>query len=242
MTKVLTDSLLRWQLSEILDISGMKTIFVFSQVKTYVRSRQLPAYLLKLVSPYYLSLTELYLTAKQSFFFLMYFRTRVWQCLKRNQSKITNHYQYIIYAGSKSWETSLTSHLNFQPQISSMENIVINTWLLGKQCSGTTAWSQREEFDYCLCSASYQSKRKARGFHLPWQHFVLHFFWCRALHKLQTTEDWSLGSSSPFSPWPLAPGLLPPSSECCWLDLAAHGIEALECLRFSFRHNKDYKL
>lgn len=66
----------------------------------------------------------------------MYFRTRVWQCLKGNQSKITNHYQYIIYAGSKSWETSLTSHLNFQPQISSTENIIINTWLLGKQLQG----------------------------------------------------------------------------------------------------------
>lgn len=79
----------------------------------------------------------------------MHFRTRVWQCLKGNKSKITNHYQYIIYAGSKSWETSLTSHLNFQPQSSSMENIIINTWLLGEQCKGMTAWSQWEEFAAC---------------------------------------------------------------------------------------------
>lgn len=90
----------------------------------------------------------------------MYFRTRVWQCLEGNQSKITNHYQYIIYAGSKSWETPLTSHLNFQPQISSMENIIIKTWLLGKQSNGRTAWSKGEEFDCCLCSTSTGAKGK----------------------------------------------------------------------------------
>lgn len=167
----------------------------------------------------------------------MYFRTRVWQCLKGNQSKITNHYQYIIYAGSKSRETSLKSHLNFQPQISSMENIIINTWLLGKQCNGTTAWSQREEFDCCLCSTSYQCKRKARGFRLPWQ-----ISFGAELCTSSSPQRTDLWAPLPFSPWPLAPGLLPPSSECCWLDLAARGIEALECLRFSFRHNKDYKL
>lgn len=85
----------------------------------------------------------------------MYFRTTVWQCLKGNQSKITNHYQYIIYAGSKSWETSLTSHLNFQPQISSMEKHHYKYLAAGK----TVQWND------CVVSTR-------RVWLLPVQHFL----------------------------------------------------------------------
>lgn len=141
----------------------------------------------------------------------MYFRTRVWQCLKGNQSKITNHYQYIIYAGSKSWETSLTSHLNFQPQISSMESIIINTWLLGKQSNGTTAWSQGEESDCCCAALLTSAKGKQEAFVCLGSVLSPISFGAELCtsSRPQRTGLWAL---LPSSPWPLAPGLLPPSS------------------------------
>lgn len=105
----------------------------------------------------------------------------------------------------------------------------------GKHHYKYLAAGKAEQWKDCMVSRRrvwlqhfYQCKGKAGGLSLPWQCFILHFSWCRALHRLQTAEDWSLGSA-PLSPWPLAPGLLPPSSECWGLDLAARGAEALEC-------------
>lgn len=160
MTKVLTDSLSRWQLSEFLDSSGMKTIFVFPQVKTYVRSRWLPAYLLKLVSPHYLSLTEPYLTAKYSFCILMYFRTTADNAWKETKAKEQTIINVLFMRDPKIWATSLTSHLIFQPQIWSVEKHHYPHLAGGE----TTHGHNEKGVIAASCSNSNQCKGNARGF------------------------------------------------------------------------------